>query len=299
MQSLLFTGASGFIGKNIISKLKEKYDVTTLGRSVENDISVNLAENIPCLPHSFDMVLHAAGKAHVVPRSKEEEDSFYSTNFEGTKKLCKALEKVGVPKFFVFISTVAVYGCEKGTLITEDFPRNGASPYAKSKIMAEDFLTEWCKKNNVVLTILRASLIAGKNPPGNLGAMIRGIKSGFYANIGGGNARKSILMADDIVKLIELASLEGGIYNICDNHHPSFGELSKVIATQLGKSEPFSIPIAFAKFLAVCGDILGKKAPFNSSRLEKLTLSLTFSNEKAVSELGWEPLSVLENFQIR
>lgn len=54
-------------------------------------------------------------------------------------------------------------------LITEEYPLDGETPYAKSKIMAEEYLTEWCKKNNVVLGILRPSLLTGKNASGNLG----------------------------------------------------------------------------------------------------------------------------------
>ncbi|MGG6547892.1 UNVERIFIED_CONTAM: NAD(P)-dependent oxidoreductase, partial [Prevotella sp. 15_C9] len=46
------------------------------------------------------------------------------------------------------------------------------------------------------------------------------------------------------------------------------------------------------------GDCFGKKAPVNSQKLSKITESLTFSNEKAVRELGWRPISVLENFKI-
>lgn len=46
------------------------------------------------------------------------------------------------------------------------------------------------------------------------------------------------------------------------------------------------------------GDMIGEKAPINSLKLRKITESLTFSNEKAVRELGWKPLNVLDNFKI-
>ena len=48
--------------------------------------------------------------------------------------------------------------------------------------------------------------------------------------------------------------------------------------------------------MAKVGDLFGTKAPINSYKLEKMTRSLTFSNEKARRELGWEPLDVLENY---
>ena len=299
MESLLLTGASGFLGNNILPILKERYEVTTLGHLPVDDLTVNLAKDVPELPKRFDVVLHAAGKAHVVPKTPEEEKLFYDIKFEGTKHLFKALEKVGVPKSLIFISTVAVYGCEHGDLVTEDHPLNGTTPYAKSKIMAEEFLTEWCKNHNVILTILRPSLLAGVNPPGNLGDMIRWICKGFYVNIAGGKVQKSILMADDIAVLVELAKDKGGIYNVCDTAQPTFGELSVSIAKQLGKREPISIPFWIAKSFALVGDLLGRRAPINSLRLKKITQSLTFSNEKAVTELNWTPLSVIEHFKIR
>lgn len=58
-----------------------------------------------------------------------------------------AKEILGIPKTLVFISTVTVYGCDFGDLITEDHPLDGDTPYAKSKIMAETYLNEWCEKN--------------------------------------------------------------------------------------------------------------------------------------------------------
>ncbi len=297
--NLLFTGASGFLGANILDRLKKEYDlVTTLGHTPSNDITADLSSDVPELKEYFDIVLHAAGKAHVVPKTPEEEKAFFDINFEGTKNLCRALEKSNIPKSFIFISTVAVYGCDAGNLIDESHPLNGTTPYALSKIKAENFLREWCRKNNVVLTILRPSLLAGTNPPGNLGDMIKGIKKGFYVNIGKGEVRKSILMADDIANIIPLTLEKGGIYNVCDTDQPTFGDLSRLIASQLGKRAPISIPGWVAKTLAKIGDIAGKRFPINSLRLEKLTQSLTFSNKKAVTELGWSPLKVLENLRI-
>ena len=53
-----------------------------------------------------------------------------------------------------------------------------------------------------------------------------------------------------------------------------------------------------ASLLARCGDLLGRRAPINTLKLSKIIKPLTFSNEKARRELGWEPLDVLENFKI-
>ncbi len=298
MKRLLFTGGTGFLGKNIMPLLTKTYEVVTCGIAPDDTIQANLAKETPKFDQHFDIVLHACGKAHVVPKTEAEKQAFFDVNYQGTVNLCSALEKVGVPKALVFISTVAVYGCEYGNLITEEHPLNGGSPYAKSKIMAEKYLTEWGKKHNVVLGILRPSLLAGKNAPGNLGAMVNGVRKGFYMNIAGGSVVKSILMAEDIARILPFLIEKGGIYNVCDTRQPSFGELSISVAEQLGKRKPMSIPYWMAWCMAKVGDLLGSKAPINSYKLKKMTKSLTFSNEKARRELGWEPMDVLENFKI-
>lgn len=299
MKKLLFTGASGFLGYNIRPILEKQYDVVhTIGLTDDDDVKINIAKEVPAINTHYDVVLHAAGKAHVIPKTEAEKQAFYDVNFQGTVNLCSALEKVGTPKALIFISTVAVYGCEFGDGIDEFHPLKGDTPYAESKRMAEEYLTKWCLDHQVRLGILRPSLLAGKNAPGNLGAMVNGIKKGFYMNIAGGKVVKSILMAEDIARLVPLLEEKGGIYNVCDTRQPSFGEISESVAKQLGKGEPLSIPYWMAWCMAKVGDLLGNKAPINSYKLEKMTKSLTFSNEKARKELGWEPMDVLENYKI-
>ena len=296
--TLLFTGASGFLGSNIIQLLNGAYNIISVGLSPQDTYLVDIATDIPTFIDAFDVVFHAAGKAHSVPKTEAEKRLFFDVNLQGTKNLCTALERSGIPKAFIFISTVAVYGCDSGENITEEHPLNGTTPYALSKIKAEKYLQGWCAMHNVKLSILRPSLIAGPNPSGNLGAMIRGIRNGKYLSIAGGKARKSVLMVQDIANLLPMLIEKGGIYNVCDSYQPSFRELEMVICKQLSRKGPISIPYWLAKSMAVVGDCLGEKAPINSLKLRKITSSLTFSNEKAMRELGWKPMNVLENFQI-
>ncbi len=295
---LLYTGASGFLGYNTLPQLRERYDVTTLGQTERDMIRCDLATNVPPLSERYDVVLHAAGKAHIIPRTEEERRAFYEVNVGGTRHLCEALEQVGVPRAFIFISTVAVYGLEAGEEIGEEHPLNGGTPYADSKIEAEHFLEGWCAKHQVVLTILRPSLLAGMRATGNLGDMINGIRKGFYLNIGKGDARRSVSMAADISRLLPMVQDKGGVYNLADNHQPSFGELSVHIAQLMGKKPPISIPLWIAKIMARVGDMLGKKSPFNSTKLNKMTHSLTFSNRKLRTEIGFEPSEVLKELKI-
>ena len=295
---LLFTGASGFLGNNVRPILEKMYAVTTVGLASQDNYTVNIAKDIPKLYEHYDIVLHAAGKAHSIPRTEAERQVFFDVNLQGTKNLCTALEKVGMPRALVFISTVAVYGCDYGENITEEHSLNGITPYAISKRLAEEYLQKWCLEHNVVLGIIRPSLIVGPNPPGNLETMITGIRKGRYFSIAGGRASKSVLMVQDIAHLIPLLVRKGGIYNVCDSYQPTFRELETLICKQVDKPQPLSIPYWLAKVVALIGDCLGKKAPINSLKLDKITKSLTFSNEKAIRELGWKPMNVLENFRI-
>lgn len=295
---LLYTGSSGFLGYNTLPLLRETYEVTTLGPTERDMVRCDLATSVPELGERYDVVLHAAGKAHVIPRTEEEKKAFFDVNAGGTRHLCEALEKAGVPRALVFISTVAVYGMEDGEEISEDAPLKGGTPYADSKIEAEGFLEKWCAEQGVTLTILRPSLLAGMHATGNLGDMIRGIRKGFYLNIGKGEARRSVSMAADIARLLPLVQDKGGMYNLADNRQPSFGELSARIAELLGTKPPRSIPFWLARIMARTGDLLGEKCPFNSLKLNKMTRSLTFSNRKLREELGFEPSDVMKVLRI-
>jgi nucleoside-diphosphate-sugar epimerase len=128
--------------------------------------------------------------------------------------------------------------------------------------------------------------------------MISGIKKGFYFNIAGGSAKKSMVLASDVAKYLLKASEIGGIFNLTDGYHPSFFEFSDNISRQLGKSRSINLPFWLAKGLALTGDLFGAKAPFNSAKLYKMTSDLTFDDSKARETFGWKPTPVLEGFKI-
>ncbi len=293
---VFLTGSTGFLGQIILQNLSTNYAITTLGRTNTN-IICNLATQIPLLPKT-ELVIHAAGKAHIVPKTLAEKQDFFDVNVTGLQNLLTALEK-NPPKAIVFISSVAVYGLNQGLLIDENAPLNAQDPYGLSKIQAEQIMQEWCSKKKVTCTILRLPLLVGENPPGNLGAMIKGIKKGYYFNIAGGYAKKSMVMASCVAKAIEKVAPIGGIYNLTDGYHPNFKELSLNISKQLNKKQPANIPNWLAIFLAKGGDLLGKKFPFNSYKLSKIKAPLTFDDTKARKTFGWQPQQVLLEFKVK
>lgn len=298
---ILLTGASGFLGKAISRHLVlQQAQLLTIGRQSSNHIVCDLSAEIPIInANSIDVVIHAAGKAHVVPKTIAQHQAFFEVNLKGTQNLLTALAQLPqLPKSFVFISSVAVYGKETGTNIAENTPLLAKDSYGLSKIQAEEFVATWCAKNNVICIILRLPLLAGSKPLGNLDAMIKGIQKGYYFNIAGGNAKKSMLLATDVAKVITKVSAIGGIYNLTDGYHPSFNELSNSIAQQLDKPTPLNMPLWLTQLIAKFGDVLGKNAPINSAKLKKITSDLTFDDSKARNAFGWQPTPVLKGFVI-
>jgi nucleoside-diphosphate-sugar epimerase len=287
---ILISGGNGFLGKIIIKEMTKK--IYSLGRSGDLDISIDLSIEIPVLPE-VDLVIHCAGKAHSVPKNDVEKKEFFDVNVTGTANLLKGLEKSGLPKQFVFISSVSVYGLETGQLIKEDAPLLAKDPYGLSKITAEQLVVDWCTQNKVICTILRLPLLVGENPPGNLGSMLKAIDKGYYFNVGGGKAKKSMVLAIDVAKFIPVVASFGGIYNLTDGRHPDFARLSAVIAYSKNKKKPLNMPLFLAKSLGFIGDFLGNKSPMNSLKIKKITSDLTFDDSKARELLQWNPKSVV------
>jgi nucleoside-diphosphate-sugar epimerase len=216
--NILITGSNGFLGNYVCESFNEKkvtYD--TIGRNSTNNIIFDFEkDNNLILKNQYSSVVHIAGKAHFVQKNEADIASFHKVNVEGTNILLKALENQTNLKKFVFISSVAVYGLTEGNLIDENYKLQAKDPYGSSKIQAEKLITDWCKNKRISFYVLRLPLIIGNNAPGNLRAMLNGIKNNRYASIGNGNAKKSMVMAKDIANLITNLEGESGNYNLTD-----------------------------------------------------------------------------------
>jgi nucleoside-diphosphate-sugar epimerase len=294
---ILLTGSTGFLGKYIFSELVNANEIYTMGRTNCNFL---YDLNSPSIKFNkkFDLVIHAAGKAHHIPKSNEEKIDLFNINVQGTNNLLNSLLEFK-PKLFVFISSVAVYGYSSGKSINENYDLKATDAYGLSKILAERYIKEWCNKHNVKCTILRLPLVVGTNPKGNLKSMIQAIKYGYYFNISGGFTKKSMVLAQDVSKYILNAAETGGIFNLTDGYHPSFNELSRSISLQMGRKIVPNIPLFFAKILAMFGDLIGDGFPINSTKLTKIIEPLTFDDTQARKAFGWNPSSVLKEFKVQ
>ena len=287
---ILLTGSSGFLGKYIVTTLNG-FNVDTFGRDKKCTIRGDVLEDIPVFSKKYDLVIHCLGMAHKNPKSLKENSKYLKINFEGTLKIIKSLSFM--PKSFVFISTVAVYGLDNGQNINEDQKLLAKDYYGRSKIKTENLLIDWAQSNNIKLSILRLPLVVGKNPPGNLKSITKAIKYRYYMKINNGNAKRSMVLAEDVASIIISASKIGGIYNLTDGYHPKIKEVEAKIAEKFGIKYLPSIPYFIPKIIASIGDYI-TIIPLNSIRLSKLENSLTFSDLKARKFLNWKPRPILD-----
>lgn len=295
MKRFAITGAYGFLGRYLLDASQDK-DVVTIGKSASYDVSWDISTAYLGDSISVDVVIHAAGYAHVYPKTEEEKAKFYAINFEGTKNLINALDSSRL-KQFVLISTVAVYGVEKGEGISEDDPVCPVTPYGISKRKAEEYVLDWGQKHNVNVLVLRLPLIVGDNAPGNLGKMIESIRKGRYLSINQGKAKRSAVLAEDVAQFIMNSSEYKGIYNLTDNYDPRFSDFEERICEQLGKSRILSIPLPIARLIGFFGNFI-PGFPVNSTFVDKMSLHFTVSCEKAMKELGWKPRPVIPHINL-
>jgi nucleoside-diphosphate-sugar epimerase len=293
---IIVTGASGFLGKICMPVLLEHHEVIRVGRSSNNEIIADITTGLLPLP-PCDVVVHAAGKAHVYPKTEAEVNAFYDVNVSGTQTLLNALDKEALSGF-VFISSVSVYGLEQGEEVDETTQLRGTSPYASSKIQAEALITSWCLEHGVDYLILRLPLIAGAKPLGNLGKMMLAIQRRRYVRIARGDAQKSMVLASDVAQLIDVwiskQERVSGIFNLTDGVHPSFYQLEEGLKLLFKIKYLPAIPMWLGNALGKLGDRFSW-FPVNSATIRKITGTFTFSDKKARTKLGWNPRSVLAN----
>jgi len=295
MTRVLLTGKTGFLGNIIYNHLKvnPQITLTTIGRR-DSDIFFDYkkSENFD----KYDIVIHAAGLAHVFKKPIIIQNNFDEFNCIGLSNLLNSFNSFNKPKYFVYISSVSVYGLITGHNISEETPLLASDPYGISKIKAEKLIQNWCYENNIIYTILRLPLVIGENAPGNLKKMILGIRNGYYFNIAGGKSLKSVVLASDVAKFIIDAAFVGGIYNLTDRYHPSICELSREISAYYKRTRILNISYRISLILALLGDLF-PSFPFNTNTFYKMTSTLTFNDSKAVSNFGWNPQAVIKNFK--
>lgn len=292
----VLTGASGFIGGNFCTAFEDTNDqFVSIGRSTSNDMICDLSKEVPELPSKVSSVIYCAGQAHIENRIKNSPEAVWSNNVIALKNFLNGLNGESV-KRFVLISSVSVYGLETGEAITERCELAPVDVYGKAKLQMEIDVTDWCSNFDIQLLIVRLPLVVGKNPPGNLGAMIGAIKKGYFFTVGGGHAKRSMVLVSDVVDFCLRESWHQGTYHLTDGVHPSYRDLSTIIARKYRLRSTVNTPQVVMHCLA---NIASKFSTYTGIRVHydlrihaKMTSSLTFDDTLA-RDRGWRSQPVL------
>ena len=254
------TGASGFVGQNLISFLQEKcYKFKSI--SLRNK---NWEEQIN--PQA-EAIIHLAGKAHDTSNTGDPEE-YFAVNRDLTIKLFQKFLVSDVRDFFFFSSVKAVADTVNDELI-ENVKANPLTPYGKSKQEAEEFLLKQVLPLDKRLFIIRPCMIHGPGNKGNLNLLYKIVNKGFPWPLAAYENKRSFLSVENLCFLIyEILlnkSIPSGIYNFADDSSLSTNELIKIIAKASHKKPRYwKLPKSLVKRIAINGDRLN--LPLNSER---------------------------------
>ena len=174
MPKALVTGADGFIGSHLVEYLLDKgYEVRafclytsmgswgwldTLSNKKKFSIEVILGDirdqtSIKSAMIGCDYVFHLAALI-AIPYSYTSPSSYISTNIQGTLNVVQAGRELGVKKI-VHTSTSETYGTAQFVPITESHPIVGQSPYAASKIGADQIALSYWRSFETPVSVIR------------------------------------------------------------------------------------------------------------------------------------------------
>ncbi len=290
---IVITGNNGFIGKVLHDALISTHDVIGVNRKYgkfKTDLSLNKIDFDGEENLEVDTVVCCTGLAHTQTATLEE---YKLANVDTVENTLKSFGQF-LPQNVIFLSSLNVYGRADGCGISESYPLLGGTNFAKTKIQAEEFVADWCKSHHVNYCILRLPLVVAPNPPGNLGQMINAITKGFFFYLNKGRAKRSMILASDLIQIIEKEQIPSGIYNLTDGYHPSFSELGDLIADHLGTRKPFSMPKFLAEVMAKIGDIF-QFFPLNTHKMTVMSRDNTYNDDLARKQLDWNSKNVLQN----
>jgi len=249
----LITGATGFVGKKLVSALQCKRErVRSISRNLQVDYETVVCdfekEVIPqSALESINTVLHIAGFSHDMRDASEIEYLYRRVNVDATVRLAELAAKSGVKKF-VFVSSVKAGGLPFSEQCANEESKNESDGiYGKTKREAELALLKIGKDSDMHVSIIRPSLVYGPNAKGNLKLMLSGIKKGWFPPLPETGNKRSMIHVDDLVRTILLVSEDkranGEIFIATDGTPYSSREIYSTMCIVAGKSiQKWSVP---------------------------------------------------------
>ena len=290
---VLVTGASGFVGKNLIHQISdENYDFIKLSLR-DNNWKEELKKA------DIDTYIHLAGIAHDVAHVNDDK-IYFDVNYELTKKLYDCFLKDKKARKFIFFSSVKAAADQPKQILTEEIEPSPKTVYGKSKLMAEKYILDNLPADKRVF-ILRPCMIHGAGNKGNLNLLHDFIAKGFPYPFGNFKNKRSFVSIDNVCfiinELIRNENIKTGIYNIADDESLSTVDLVKTIGEAMHKKASiYNIPKPIIRLIAKMGDVL--PLPINSERVHKLTENYIVSNEKIKKAIKKDlPLSAADGIK--
>ena len=277
---VLISGSNGFVGAYLKKNfLKEGHYVESIGKSTNNNYSIDLQTSSLVLNNFYDLIIHTAAIVHDNNHANNKNVDTIINDVNITLNFLKSLKSSNYNNF-IFLSSVSVYGKIKGNLITENENLKFFSGYGASKLINEKVFSQVIPEKK--LTIFRMPLVVGDCPKGNLKKMYDLISENKMILFKGNNAKKSIIYLQDLYLIIKNSHEKiSGTFNIksCDL---KFNIIAENKAKELQKKILY-VPIS--PILFVFSILKFFRFQKLITIIEKITSDLTFDNSHFLNSI--------------
>lgn len=250
MQTVLVTGAGGFVGRAAARHLAVAgYRVRAASRQPERlagscfetgrmPVAADDRQGWEALVAGVDHVVHCAGIAAASARIPAIE--YRRANVELADALARAARE-RISGRFVFLSSIrAVAAATETAIVTEAMEPHPDSGYGRSKLEAERLLASiFTGADAGRLVTLRPVVIHGDGARGNVAALMRLARLPVPLPLAGLGAKRSLLdvesLADAIRHVIEAPQAAGGTFVVCDRPALSVAEIVAAMRSGMGR----------------------------------------------------------------
>jgi UDP-glucose 4-epimerase len=256
---LLVTGGCGFIGSHFVDYVvKMNHEVVVVDNlssgSNKNLESANKSGKVQfhhvditdyqkiekLISDDLDGIIHFAALTGVL-QSFDNPVEFANVNVLGTLNLLENCRKKHIPKF-IFASTGAIYGNQKAPFDEEMLP-DPISPYAASKIAAENYCISYGNTFDISYSILRFSNVFGPRksfgPYANvIPKFVRSaLRNEPITVFGDGTQERDFVFVKDVARacFLALSKENSGIFNIATGVNTSINNLIPIIESLMNR----------------------------------------------------------------
>jgi nucleoside-diphosphate-sugar epimerase len=297
---ILLTGATGFIGRSVLSAIKDVdgwEPIVLVRRATPDIVSTGVMSIQAHIDEEFkwaasldqvDCVIHCAGRAHVMKESAVDPlAEFRKVNLAGTIALAKGAAAAGVRRF-IFLSSIGVNGAvtRSGAFNEGSLPAPAAD-YALSKMEAEQALLALRTETSMEIVIIRPPLVYAANAPGNFHRLLRLVDSRVPLPLAGTRNQRSMValenLVDFIIRCVDHPAAANQVFLIADGEDLSTEDLVRHLAVGMGMSKVLLFPYPDT-LLRLAARIAGRQGIYN-----QLYSSLVVDASRARRLLNWQP----------